>query len=102
MADGFLAQFGYNAIRIPLYLAWAGIGEREHDPFVARANVRAVAVVDLANGGATAARRRSGLQPDRRLALCAVEASLLQDSFATRAPEHYTRHLAFAVCPATR
>lgn len=34
-AEGFPAVFGYNAVRIPLYLAWAGIGEREHyAPFV--------------------------------------------------------------------
>ena len=29
-ADNFPAQFGYNAVRIPLYLAWAGVGERLH------------------------------------------------------------------------
>jgi endoglucanase len=29
-AEGFPPHFAYNAIRIPLYLAWAGIGEREH------------------------------------------------------------------------
>ncbi len=29
-AQGFPPHFSYNAIRIPLYLAWAGIGEREH------------------------------------------------------------------------
>ncbi len=29
-ADGFQPHYGYNAIRIPIYLAWAGIGEREH------------------------------------------------------------------------
>lgn len=90
-ADGFPAQFGYNAIRIPLYLAWAGIGEREHyDPFVAWANAGRVAVVDLANGGATAAFGEAGYSLIGALALCAVEGKALpQDSFATRAPEHY-------------
>ncbi|HEY8579187.1 MAG TPA: glycosyl hydrolase family 8, partial [Beijerinckiaceae bacterium] len=29
-AAGFPPQFSYNAIRIPLYLAWAGVGEYEH------------------------------------------------------------------------
>ncbi|WP_349370115.1 glycosyl hydrolase family 8 [Salinarimonas sp.] len=29
-ADGFAPLFGYNGIRIPLYLAWAGSGGREH------------------------------------------------------------------------
>ena len=33
-ANGFPAVFGYNAIRIPLYMALAGIGEREdYTPF---------------------------------------------------------------------
>ena len=29
-ADGFPPHFSYNAIRVPLYMAWAGIGEKEH------------------------------------------------------------------------
>ncbi len=34
-ADGFAKQFAYNAIRIPLYIAWAGLGQREiYMPFV--------------------------------------------------------------------
>ena len=34
-ADGFPKQFAYNAIRIPLYIAWAGLGQREiYMPFV--------------------------------------------------------------------
>ncbi len=34
-ADGFAKQFSYNAIRIPLYVAWAGLGQRDiYMPFV--------------------------------------------------------------------
>ena len=34
-ADGFAPTFAYNAIRIPLYIAWAGLGQREiYSPFV--------------------------------------------------------------------
>jgi endoglucanase len=29
-ADGFAPNFAYNSIRIPLYLAWGGIGKRRH------------------------------------------------------------------------
>ena len=29
-AENFPQVFSYNSIRIPLYMAWAGIGEREH------------------------------------------------------------------------
>jgi len=33
-ADGFPALFSYNAIRVPLYLAWAGLGrEDDYAPF---------------------------------------------------------------------
>ncbi len=34
-ADGFAADFAYNAIRIPLYLAWSGVGGRDYyEPFL--------------------------------------------------------------------
>jgi endoglucanase len=52
-ADGFPPQFSYNAVRVPLYLAWAGLGQREHyAPFMAlvlrtRGNL---AIVDVATG----------------------------------------------------
>ena len=52
-ADGFAARFGYNAIRIPLYLAWAGLGERDHyTPFInwSRARRGALPVVEVASG----------------------------------------------------
>jgi endoglucanase len=29
-AEGFAGEFAYNAIRIPLYLAWSGAGGRDH------------------------------------------------------------------------
>ena len=35
-ADGFPPLFSYNAIRIPLYMVWAGVGRpSDYDPFVA-------------------------------------------------------------------
>lgn len=35
-AEGFPALFSYNAIRVPLYLAWAGVGRAEdYAPFLA-------------------------------------------------------------------
>jgi endoglucanase len=35
-ADGFVKSFSYNAIRIPLYVAWAGLGQRDlYSPFLA-------------------------------------------------------------------
>lgn len=52
-ADGFPPQFSYNAVRVPLYLAWAGIGEREHyAPFMTLVERTrgAMAIVDVASG----------------------------------------------------
>lgn len=41
-ANGFDPVFGYNAIRVPLYMAWAGIGDWEHyAPFFAWARIGA-------------------------------------------------------------
>ncbi|KAF2989679.1 glycosyl hydrolase family 8 [Methylocystis sp. MJC1] len=35
-AEGLPAQFSYNAVRVPLYMAWAGIGKSEqYAPFMA-------------------------------------------------------------------
>lgn len=49
-AEGFPAVFGYNAIRIPLYLIRAGLGGAFLDPFVAREARGDPAVVELTTG----------------------------------------------------
>ena len=49
-AEGFPAVFGYNAIRIPLYLIRAGINGAFLDPFVARERRGGLAVVELTSG----------------------------------------------------
>jgi endoglucanase len=49
-AEGFPAVFGYNAIRIPLYLLRAGIGGAFLDPFVARQRLGDPTVVELTTG----------------------------------------------------
>ena len=91
-ADGFAAQFGYNAIRIPLYLAWAGIGEREHyDPFVAWATrYGARAVVDISTGREAGAFGEPGYSAIGALAMCAAEGRPIERSMLTpRGPENY-------------
>ena len=43
-ADGFPQSFSYNSIRIPLYIAWAGLGQRElYAPFRRRSGRRTAA-----------------------------------------------------------
>lgn len=53
-ATGFPMQFSYNAIRIPLYLAWAGFDQpRHHEVFLAawtRPEQRGLPLIDLAQG----------------------------------------------------
>lgn len=91
-ADGFPAQFGYNAIRIPLYLAWAGIGEREHyEPFVTWATrYRGLAVVDLAGGRNGGNLTEGGYAAIGALTQCVVEGKALGRDLATsRTPENY-------------
>ena len=79
-ADGFAQYFGYNAIRIPLYLAWAGVGERDHYAgFVAwaeRAQSRP-AIVVVAAGRDVQLFGETGYAAVGALALCAVESQPL-------------------------
>ena len=75
-ADGFAQYFGYNAIRIPLYLAWAGLGEREHyDGFVAWARRKQAApqIVDVAAGRDVQPFGEDGYAAIGALTLCAAE-----------------------------
>lgn len=72
-AEGFANQFGYNAIRIPLYMAWAGIGEREHyEPFVSLWGKSPPAVIDLAGGTQAEALTEAGYKSVAALVQCAV------------------------------
>ncbi|KRE03233.1 hypothetical protein ASE61_12135 [Bosea sp. Root670] len=49
-AEGFPAQFGYNAIRIPLYLLRAGLGDKARLAPFRQAWAGGTAVVDVASG----------------------------------------------------
>jgi endoglucanase len=92
-ADGFAQYFGYNAIRVPLYLAWAGVGERDHYAgFVAWAQ-RAQphpAIVDVVAGRDVQPFAETGYAAIGALALCAVESQPLPADFqAVRTNENY-------------
>ena len=91
-ADGFPPQFGYNAIRIPLYLAWAGIGEREHyDPFMTWATrYRGRSIIDVSTGREAGSFAEGGYGAVGSLTQCAVEGRALdRDAVIARAPENY-------------
>ncbi len=77
-AEGFPAQFSYNAVRVPLYMAWAGVGEREaYEPFMAlvKRTRGAMAIVDVVNGVEVGKFGDAGIGAIGALTACAVEGS---------------------------
>ncbi len=73
-AKGFPHEFGYNAVRVPLYLAWGGVGTPElYAPFVrlARDGVTPT-VVDVATGLPGEPLRGAGYRAVFDLAACAA------------------------------
>jgi endoglucanase len=92
-AQGFPPQFSYNAVRIPLYLAWAGIGEREqYAPFMAMV-VRtrgAMSIVDVSTGKDVGSFGESGIGAIGALTACAFENARMPAAiFSSHAEENY-------------
>ncbi len=92
-AQGFPNAFAYNAIRVPLYLAMAGIGEREHyDPFAAWARHRRgqATIVDLASGRDIETYGESGYAAVPALTLCVTDEQAVPAELRTSSPsENY-------------
>jgi endoglucanase len=74
-ADGFPAHFAYNALRIPLYLAMAGVTDPElHAPFLAlwdKPEAGGLALVDTGSGRVTERLGETGYRAIPALAACA-------------------------------
>jgi endoglucanase len=92
-AQGFPPQFSYNAVRVPLYLAWAGIGEREqYAPFMSLV-VRtrgALAIVDVTTGKDIGSFGESGVGAIGALTACVFEGSKAPPQLmASRGDENY-------------
>jgi endoglucanase len=85
-ADGFPPLFSYNAIRIPLYMAWADVGRREdYDPFVALwsgPDRERLPIVDTSDGRTVEWLGESGYAALSSLLLCAVKGTPLPDGFS--------------------
>ncbi len=85
-ADGFPAVFSYNAIRIPLYLAWAGLGTPETlAPFLDLWNRRdrnGLPVVDVNDGRTTEWMTESGFESLPALVACAAQGTAVPAGFA--------------------
>jgi endoglucanase len=100
-AQGFAATFSYNAIRIPLYLAWAGLGNADdYAPFLAlwtQRPARGLPIVDTADGRSIGSLGESGYAAIADLTACAAKGTKLPASFrAVRMNENYypvTLHL---------
>jgi endo-1,4-beta-D-glucanase Y len=93
-AAGFPAVFGYNAIRIPLYMIWAGIvGENVIGTLVGASGVdgsRPLSVVDVASGRPVEALSSPGYSAISALHDCAVKGKRWPAALNDIAPsEHY-------------
>jgi endoglucanase len=84
-ADGFPPLFSYNAIRIPLYMAWADVGRREdYAPFVALwsgPDRERLPIVDTGDGRTVEWLAESGYAALSDLLLCAVKGTPLPEGF---------------------
>ena len=92
-ADGFPAVFGYNAVRVPLYLAW-GRNERRESlaPFMARWSNEAggrMAVVDLASGHDGEPLVDPGYRAVAALVACSLEGTRMPETLRTGEVDHY-------------
>lgn len=98
-AEGFPPQFSYNAIRIPLYLAWADVGRPEdYAPFVALwSSHDRLPLVDTADGRIVERLAESGYAALSALLLCTALSVPAPEGFGrVRNDEHYyptTLHL---------
>ena len=93
-ASGYNATFGYNAIRIPLYMAWAGVGEREHyAPFAALWGDKgraAMGVIDVATGATIATMNEDGYRAIAALTACVTAGAHFPVELQSAAPaENY-------------
>ncbi len=100
-AAGFAAQFSYNAIRIPLYLAWAGFDQpRHHSGFLqiwGKRGPRGFPLVDLAKGQVSEWIEEASYESIPALSACAMKGALFPSQLrSVQSLDHYypvTLHL---------
>jgi endoglucanase len=92
-AEGFPAVFGYNAVRVPLYLAWNGTLRRDAlAPFMARwseTERSRMAVVDLKSGADVEPLVDPGYRAVAALVACSLEGTRFPDALRTADVDHY-------------
>jgi endoglucanase len=95
-ADGFPAQFGYNAIRIPLYLLRAGLGDKARLAPFRQAWANGTAVVDVASGKPVEPLPDAGYRILSAAIACALDGTQVPTDLRTFQPTAYypsTLHL---------
>lgn len=90
-ADGFERRFGYNAVRVPLYLAWADGGRREWlAPYMARwSQGGTMAVVDLDDGRDVEPLSDHGYRAIAGVVACALEGTRFPDALRGAEVDRY-------------
>lgn len=94
-AEGFPAIFGYNAVRIPLYLAWSeGLRREGLAPFMARWSAAdggpaPMALVDLASGRDLEPFADRGYRAVAAVTACALEGTRFPDDLRGAEVDHY-------------
>lgn len=89
-ANGFPPLFGYNAIRVPLYLAWAGPSERQQlAPFAAAWSGRSPEVVDLLTDTADDRLTDRGYRAVADLVRCVMDGTPMPADLSAPSDEPY-------------
>ncbi|MBN9080361.1 MAG: cellulase [Rhizobiales bacterium 62-17] len=92
-ADGFPAQFSYNSIRIPLYMAWAGVGDWDsYAPFYAWSTRKrgSVAAIEVSSGREVEQLGEAGYSSIAALLSCAIDQAPIPANLrATRDADNY-------------
>lgn len=90
-AKAFPREFGYNALRVPLYLAWGGVGTPAlYAPFLRLAQGGAVpTTVDVATGLPRESLREVGYRAVFALAACAATGDGASAFHASGPDDHY-------------
>ena len=90
-ADGFPAVFSYNAVRVPLYLAMAGISDRRYYASFARLwaepDPSGLPIVDTGTGETVGRMQEPGYAAISALTACAVSGTPLPAGFGDPNPQ---------------
>lgn len=89
-AHGFPSLFGYNALRIPLYLGWAGLGSpKTLEPFVEAWKPGRPAIVDVVSGRETEVLTSPGYRALTAFVSCVSSSRRFDDDLRQASVDNY-------------